>query len=265
MEQLSRSGWIGFNFSTMQLSRTYLTNRVMPRFPYARIASLVFGACLAAAPVSAQVRRTILIDLPITEVPATTGNTLAVFWSGDGGWATLVSSISKELAANGVAVVGINARSWMSGGKRTPDDVARDTERLLRAYLAQWSRTRIVLLGYSRGAGFMPFIINRLPADLRDRVALVGLLGAERSASFEFHLTDLVRTNKRVTDVAVLPEIQRSTGTRYFCLYGKSEDDTICPELDTARTTIVSRTGDHHFDRNYPAIAQDILKALPTK
>ena len=41
--------------------------------------------------------------------------------------------------------------------------------------------------------------------------------------------------------------------------------EAICPELDAERTTIVSRTGDHHFDRNYPAIAQDILKALPTK
>ena len=232
---------------------------------YGRISTPIVAALLASVPLSAQARTTVLADLPITEIPANSGHMLAIFWSGDGGWASLVSSISKELAANGVAVVGVNARAWMEHGKRTPDDVARDTERMLRIYLAQWSRTRVVLLGYSRGAGFIPFIVNRLPADLRERVTLVGLLGAEHSASFEFHLLDLVRTKKRATDIAMLPELKRSTGAHYFCLYGKREEDTICPELDPARTTIVSREGDHHFDRNYPAIAQDILKAIPAK
>ena len=215
-------------------------------------------------PVRAQARAA-LADLPITEVPAATGQTLAVFWSGDGGWATLVSSVSKELAANGIAVVGINARIWLERGKRTPDDAARDTERLLRAYLTQWSRSKVILLGYSRGAGFMPFIVNRLPADLRERVELVGLLGAEPAASFEFHLMDLIRDNPRPTDIPVMPELQRSRGPRYFCLYGTTEQATICPKLDSSRVTVVMRTGDHHFDRNYPAIGQDILRAIAAK
>jgi peptidoglycan-N-acetylglucosamine deacetylase len=224
--------------------------------------------CVALATSSvamAQPRPAAVADLPLTEVPAASGQTLAIFWSGDGGWAELVRSISKELAANGVAVVGVNARAWMDGGKKTPDDVARDTERLLRTYLAQWSRSRVVLLGYSRGAGFVPFIVNRLPADLRDRVQLVGMLGAEPRASFEFHLMDLVRDDPRATDLPVLPEVQRSAGVRYFCLYGTTEQTTICPQLDSTRARVVARVGDHHFDRNYPAMAQDILRALPSR
>ena len=173
--------------------------------PSGRISTILCGVVLASAPLGAQARTTVLADLPITEVPANSGNTLAIFWSGDGGWASLVSSISKELAANGVAVVGVNARAWMERGRRTPNDLARDTERLLRTYLAQWSRTRVVLLGYSRGAGFMPFIVNRLPPDLRERVTLVGLLGAEHSASFEFHL--------QRSDQFTLP-LARQTGER---------------------------------------------------
>jgi type IV secretory pathway VirJ component len=223
-------------------------------------------SCLTAgAALDAQARPAAVADLPITEVPSASGQTLAIFWSGDGGWAALVSSISKELAANGVAVVGVNARSWMERGNRGPDDVARDTERLLRTYLARWSRTRIILLGYSRGSGFLPFIVNRLPADLRERVELVGLLGAEHAASFEFHLMDLLRNSKRSTDVAVVPELQKSGNARYLCLYGTREEDTICPQLDSTRVHVVKRIGDHHFDRNYPAIAQDILKAIPAK
>lgn len=213
----------------------------------------------------AQPRPSALTDLPITEVPASTGQTLAIFWSGDGGWASLVSNVSKELAANGIAVVGINSRAWLDRGTRTPDDVARDSERILRTYLSRWSRSKVLLLGYSRGAGFMPFIVNRLPADLRERVQLVALMGAEHSASFEFHLMDLIRHNPRPTDLPVLPELMRGGGTHYFCLYGTTESDTICPQLDASRVTVVARTGDHHFDRNYPAIARDVLKAIPTK
>ncbi len=231
-----------------------------------RYLAIAATMCLAAGTVAqAQAPPSAVADLPITEVPSATGQTLAIFWSGDGGWAALVSTISKELAANGVAVVGVNARTWMERGKRSPDDVARDTERLLRTYLAQWSRTRIILLGYSRGSGFLPFIVNRLPVDLRERVQLVGMLGVEHSASFEFHLMDLLRNSKRDTDVAVVPELLKSGTVRYLCLYGTREEDTICPQLDSTRVKVVQRIGDHHFDRNYPAIAQDILKAIPAK
>ncbi len=229
------------------------------------LASLCLLFLAAAAELGAQSRTNLLSDLPITERPSATGQTLAVFWSGDGGWAALVGNVSTELAANGVAVVGVNSRVWLERGKRSPDDLARDTERILRAYLAQWSRSRVILLGYSRGAGFMPFIVNRLPADLRERVQLVALLGAEPAASLEFHMMDLIRDTSRPTDLPVMPELQRSTGVRYFCLYGTSERSTICPQLDTTRVKVVVRSGDHHFDRNYPAIAQDILHALPAK
>ena len=253
------------NSITTARSRIRSQLRIMRLICLRHLTALGLLALGAASASHAQAPNSTLADLPITEVPAATGHTLAIFWSGDGGWAALVSSVSKELAANGVAVVGVNARAWMERQARTPDDVARDTERLLRAYLAQWSKTRILLLGYSRGAGFVPFIVNRLPADLRARVDLVGMLGAEHEASFEFHLLDLVRSTKRSTDIALLPEVQRTVGTKYFCLYGTSESDTICPQLDSTRVRIVARDGDHHFDRNYPAIAQDILRAIPVR
>ena len=230
-----------------------------------RMYCAMWFATVALGPIAiAQQPSTSLTDLPLTEVPATGGSTLAIFWSGDGGWAGLTQAVSKELSANNVAVVGVNSRTWMERVKRTPDDVAKDTERILREYLARWSRSRIVLIGYSRGAGFLPFIVNRLPDELRKRVELVALLGAEHSASFEFHLLDLVRTTARITDQLVIPEMQRSTGLRYFCLYGTTEEDTICPSLDPAKVVIVARDGDHHFDRNYPAIARDILGAIPS-
>ena len=226
--------------------------------------ALVLATVTLSSALAAQTSNASLGDLPLTEVPSVNGSTLALFWSGDGGWADLTRSVSKELAANGIAVVGVNSRAWLDHDTRNADDAARDSERILRAYLKRWSRSRIILIGYSRGAGFLPFVVNRLPPDLRQRVDLVALMGAERAASFEFHLMDLVRSSSRSSDRAVIPEIQRNTGVRYFCLYGTTETDTICPALDAAKIHIVARSGDHHFDRNYPAIAHDIVKSLPT-
>lgn len=130
---------------------------------------------------------------------------------------------------------------------------------LLRHYLAAWQRDRILLIGYSRGAGFSALLAEQLPPDLRAKVIGVALLGMEHTASFEFHLLDLVRTVSRPTDILVKPFIERITWTPVLCIYGKTEDDTVCPELDATRAHILPRDGDHHFDRNYPQIAHDIL------
>jgi type IV secretory pathway VirJ component len=168
--------------------------------------------------------------------------------------------VSTNLAARGVAVVGLSSRSWLTSG---PDKslalLTRDSEAALRWYLEHWHKDKIVLLGYSRGAGFQALLYEKLPPDLRDRVIGMGLLGAEHTASFEFHLIDLVKTTNRPTDIAIKPALDRLTGPRLVCVYGTTESDTVCPELDARRASVVRRTGDHHFDRNYPAITNDLL------
>jgi cellulose synthase/poly-beta-1,6-N-acetylglucosamine synthase-like glycosyltransferase/peptidoglycan/xylan/chitin deacetylase (PgdA/CDA1 family)/spore germination protein YaaH len=229
--------------------------------PQLTAAALLCVALVAAPPrAHAQSAPAAVSSLPITEIPSATGNTLALFWSGDGNWKELVSEVSTNLAARGVAVVGLSSRSWLTSG---PDKslalLTRDSEAALRWYLEHWHKDKIVLLGYSRGAGFQALLYEKLPPDLRDRVIGMGLLGAEHTASFEFHLIDLVKTTNRPTDIAIKPALDRLTGPRLVCVYGTTESDTVCPELDARRASVVRRTGDHHFDRNYPAITNDLL------
>lgn len=226
--------------------------------------TLLVASLLPATVIPAQTKPQSFARLPIVEIPADTGKTLAIFWSGDGKWAELDQTVSTHLAAAGVAVVGIDSRTWLTTRARSADDAAQVTEELLDYYLAHWSRSRIVLIGYSRGAGFVPLIVNRLRPELRSRVSLAAMLGAENTASFEFHFLDLVRATNRPSDIPVLPEIDKvlAGGTRMLCLYGNTEEDTVCPRLDPKRVTVVKRSGDHHFDRNYPAIAQNVLEAI---
>ena len=119
----------------------------------------------------------------------------------------------------------------------------------------------MLLLGYSRGAGFVPFIHNRLPAALQARIDLVGMLGIEPTASFEFHLVDLVRTVSRPTDLPALRELDLIVHTFLLCMYGQHQTGSLCPAPDIHRYTVLERPGNHHFDRDYGTIAEQILTA----
>lgn len=59
--------------------------------------------------------------------------------------------------------------------------------------ISRWSSaSRVLLVGYSRGAKVLPFILTRLPPDLQRSVSLVALVGPSHLAGFEFHFSDLL-------------------------------------------------------------------------
>src|SRR5512139_719321 len=106
-----------------------------------------------APKIPAQQTQESLTDLPLVTVPAKQhSDRLAVFYSGDGGWAGLDKAVSAQLAAAGVTVIGVNSRGYF-WQKRSPDEAARDLERILQFYLRDRPmQERVVLIGYSTGA-----------------------------------------------------------------------------------------------------------------
>ncbi len=233
---------------------------------------------VAARPLAAQQPAAVpdVRDLPLVEVaaaatPATAPSpaaqrAFAILITGDGDWAAIDKGIAGAVAAGGVPVVGLKIRAYLEHGKRTPDGLARDVERLARAYAARWNRDRVVLLGFSRGAEFAPFIVNRLAPDVRDLVALVGMYGPEQNASFEFHFFDLFSNPHRASDVPVAPEFARMVARpqpRAFCVYGADERESACTTApDTPTLHKIERGGAHHFDKNYPGLGRLALEEL---
>jgi type IV secretory pathway VirJ component len=144
-----------------------------------------------------------VLGLPVVEVPATESarGTLAVLLTGDGGWAAGDKAIAAELAARGVAVVGLDIPSYL-GVARTPDGAAADLGRLLEHYLDAWHKDRVILVGYSHGADVAPFMAPRLPDELRGRIDLLALLGPADRASFRFHLADILANLQHDGDLA---------------------------------------------------------------
>ena len=199
--------------------------------------------------------------LPLTEIPARrTGDAVAVFLTGDGGFAELDKQVAHVLADSGIAVVALDTRSYL-WQRRTPDETARDVARIARHYAAVWHRDRIILAGYSHGADILPFAAERLPTDVASRVSVLAMLGLGTGASFQFHFADLLRDVRRKTDLPILPELQKLRGRSMLCIYGTDEDHSACRDADSTLLARHSLPGDHHFDRAYATIAGIIVAA----
>ena len=243
----------------MSMGRTILRATI-------RLTSILPAAALLAASstlAAAQVRPGVVDvhDLPLIELPSATGNTLAVFLSGDGGWADLDQQVSAALAAKGIAVVGLNTRSYLHS-KRTPDEAARDVSRLMTHYMSSWNRDRVAIVGYSRGADIAPFVASRLPAEQRARLSLVAMLGLAPFAGFEFHWGDMLHTVRRPGDPLTLPELERLRGVPMLCVYGLEEKESGCRDAPDSLVKRYARGGAHHFDGDYRALADIIIAAL---
>jgi type IV secretory pathway VirJ component len=202
-----------------------------------------------------------LADLPLVEVPATgptAQQTLAVILSGDGGWASIDRQLAGTLAGQGVPVVGVNSLRYF-WTRRTAEDAARDLERILRHYLTTWQKTDALLIGYSRGADVLPFMANRLPPEVLDRVRGIAMLGPALTAEFEFHLTDWLGESE-AAGRPVLPELEKLRGKRIVCVYGEEEKNTLCTKVPPPLADVIRLTGGHHFDGSYEVLARTVLR-----
>jgi type IV secretory pathway VirJ component len=232
----------------------------LPQFraAFAKIAS----ATNATDPPAASVES--LSDLPLHEVAAHAPEQtmMCLHLTGDGGYGVTDKGITEELAAHGIPAVVLNSLHYF-WKERTPDETANDVGRILRYYLANWKKDSVVLVGYSRGADALPFVVSRLPADLRSRVRLLVLIGAAEQAEFEVTMTAWLRHKPKV--YPVLPEIEKLRGMRMVCFYGTEDDDAVAPRLDPGLAKVVAVKSGHRFGSNFDSIVQTILEEAEAK
>jgi type IV secretory pathway VirJ component len=207
------------------------------------------------------VSATELEDLPIVEVPAASkGNTLAVLISGDGGWAGIDEELAAALAKQGMPVVGLDSLRYF-WTERTPASTAADVDRLLRYYLTAWKKESALLIGFSQGADVLPFVVNRLPAETRERLRMVAFLSLSQSAVFEFHLQNWL-SDDNDDALPVAPELLRMKGVRGLCVYGEDDTETVCTLPAAKSLQPLKLSGGHHFDGNYPRLASLLLSHM---
>lgn len=202
--------------------------------------ALIASIAMFAGPSAAEDRAA----LPLVRVPAAGDGErpMILLLSGDGDWAPFVREVAELAARAGAPVLGLKMRAYLST-RRTPDEMASGLAVAVREQLAEWRRTQLIVIGYSRGADTAAFAINRWPPELRARVRDVAFVGLSEHAGFEFHLDDLVRNVVRPGDPPTRPEIERLEDFPLLCLRGETEDGSFCDRPVTGMRTLIHPGG----------------------
>ncbi len=198
-------------------------------------------------------------DLPIVPSPApSNGDTFVILLSGDGGWAGIDKELAAAMVADGVPVLGFDSLRYF-WTKRTPESSAADLDRLIRFYLTNWKKRKVVLMGFSQGADVLPFIVNRLPEETRRHVSLAAFLSPGQKADFEFKLTNWVASSR--SGLPIRPEMEKLPAGLGMCVYGKEDDNSVCPALAKTLMLQARFPGGHHFDGDNAKVARTVLNA----
>lgn len=211
---------------------------------------LMLAACATAPPLPGVI--------PVVSYEARGGQAspyFVVFVTGDGGWRRIDAKVSDVLRDAGMPVVGLLANEYLAC-ERTPEETAAGLAKVIREGQAKWQRQRVVLIGYSRGAEALPFMVNRLPPALKRDIALVALLGPAETTAFKVGSPDRY---------SLQPEIEKLWGDSLLCVVGTLEKHSTCRAIPAGDGIVLTLKGGHHFGGAYDRIGHAILDALKAR
>jgi type IV secretory pathway VirJ component len=197
-------------------------------------------------------------DIPcnLTREKSNTGSTtIALFFSGDGGWFSFEQSIADKLALAGISTIGIDARKYF-WYRKTPEETTNDMASLLSYYADVLGKSRFMLIGYSLGAELVPFIANRLPIDIKSNLVSVVMLSPEATTDFEIHISNMLGLGNKQNTYNVIEEIIRMKVIPAICIFGENEKSPVPGLLKDTTVKIALIPGDHHFKGNGTLIVQ---------
>jgi len=201
------------------------------------------------------------LGLPLTILEAKpTMDTMAVVYSGDGGWRDIDKDVGDYLQKDGIPVVGVDSLRYF-WSERKPQDVSDDLARIIDTYRKEWKVTNVLLIGYSFGADILPATYNGLPEKDKGRVVQMSLLSLSHQVSYEISVGGWLGVSSDgaedpVNDLAKInPKIVQ-------CVYGTDDDESACPALKDKGMELIGIEGGHHFDEDYEALTRKIVASL---
>jgi len=216
---------------------------------YLKIIYVIFLGFFLSTPVQSQVKVSIS-DLPVTIIPAKKQgpDIMVLYLTGDGGWNTFSQNLCNQFAADGVPVVALNSLKYF-WSRKTPEEATNAAIALIDEYSALWKKKDILLCGYSFGADVMPFIYNRLPENLKEKVPRIQLLSPSAYTDFEIHVSYLFISKKN----SVASEVQR-INKPVICYYGEDENDKPLQNLRMPNFKLIILNGEHHYEKSFAEI-----------
>jgi type IV secretory pathway VirJ component len=203
-----------------------------------------------------------IASLPLVELPAVpSGRLLAIIFSGDGGWRDIDKTIAQKLASDGVSVIGWDSLRYF-WSRKSPEQIANDLGLVIDTYTARWGASKVALIGYSFGAGVLPFAYDRLAREAKERVVQLSLLGFTSTTDFEISIAGWLGAPASKDAAPTEPALASIDPTMIQCFYGEGESDSVCPALAGNKAEIIRAGSGHHFGGDYDALARNILAGL---
>jgi type IV secretory pathway VirJ component len=196
----------------------------------------------------------------ISEKQGTESGLMTIMFSGDGGWYGFEDSLSGHLGTFGIPVVGIDTKKYL-WSRKTPEQAAADIAEIARYYGEKLNRSGIILFGYSQGAEILPFIYDRLPRDIRERVKSLVMLSPETNTDFEIHITNMLGLGNRKNSYEVIPEMKKDTDALQVIVLGDEEHSIMADQLRNSGVKFISVPGDHHYKGNAALIIGKLEEA----
>jgi type IV secretory pathway VirJ component len=183
---------------------------------------------------------------------------VALVISGDGGWYSFEQSIADNLANQGIPTIGLDSRKYF-WNRTSPEKTAVDMAAALNYYSKEWGRERYLLIGYSLGAEIVPFIVTRLPQEMRSRISSAVLLSPEADTDFEIHISNMLGIGNINNSYKVMDEIIKMQAVPTLIIIGEDEKTEV-PELLSGTTVKIEKIpGGHHYNRD-TALIMKIMK-----
>lgn len=183
---------------------------------------------------------------------------LVILLSGDGGWMDFNNQLAVHFSKQGFNAIGFNCRTYF-WHQRTPEQIAEDFSQFVRKYSKQWKSKHIILSGYSFGADVVPFLYNRLPEDLKNKVTAIQLLSPFLSTDFKVHISDLFNQGKDDRTYKVSSEIEKIE-IPIYCFYGEQEEPKSLATINKKKFILRILPGDHRYIDGYNEIVASVRK-----
>ena len=205
------------------------------------------------------------LNLPVEElsVAKPAFDTMAIFYSGDGGWRDIDRQVGTYLQQAGVPVVGVDSLRYF-WAERTPQQTADDLSRMIRHYRQHWGVKHVILVGYSFGADILPESYDLLPAQDQAHVLLMSLMSLTHERDYEVHVTGWLGLSSG-SDQDPTRDLQKVPAGIVQCISGDGDDEDACHDLTGRGYDLVSLPGGHHFDGDYETLTGHILRALKAR
>jgi len=206
------------------------------------------------------------LGLPLSVLDAKPAmDTMAVIYSGDGGWRDIDKEVGGKLQKEGIPVVGIDSLHYF-WSERKPQETADDLGKIIDLYRKQWNVKHVLLIGYSFGADVVPATYKLLKPAEKSSIVQISLLSLSHEVDYVISVMGWLGQKTDGAGGDPVADLKDVDPKLVQCIYGNDDDDEVaCPDLKDSGASVVELPGDHHFDENYDLLTKTIVDALKSR